>query len=132
MAGLKYSRQRETIKNHLSGRTDHPTAEEIYFTLKEEDPRLSLGTVYRNLSLLTQLGEIRKIQTGEGPDRFDGVTADHAHFICSRCQRIFDISIPEYIGDTAEVVKAMGARADEIILTVRGLCARCLMEGSQN
>ena len=125
MAALKYSRQRETIKKHLGMRRDHPTAEEIYFSLKEDNPHLSLGTVYRNLSLLAQLGEIRKIQTGDGPDRFDGVTAKHAHFVCGRCRRIFDIPIPEQAFLVRETMEEGGARVEEIILTVKGICAGC-------
>ena len=87
----KYSRQRETIRNHLTGRMDHPTAEMIYTALKEEDPKLSLGTVYRNLALLTEQGEIRKIQTANGPDRYDGNRTEHYHFLCRKCCQIFDL-----------------------------------------
>ena len=65
MATLKYSRQRESIKNFLAGRKDHPTAETVYSNLRQEQPHISLGTVYRNLALLTELGEIRKISTGD-------------------------------------------------------------------
>ena len=60
MSTLKYSRQRESIKNFLAGRKDHPTAETIYSSLRQEQPRISLGTVYRNLSLLTELGRYER------------------------------------------------------------------------
>ena len=58
MPGLKYSRQRESIINCLKGRKDHPTADMIYASVREEYPKISLGTVYRNLSLLVDQGEI--------------------------------------------------------------------------
>ena len=74
---LKYSRQRESIKNFLMTRTDHPTAETIYENLRKEFPKISLGTVYRNLSLLTDIGENQTISTGVGPDRFDGNVSPH-------------------------------------------------------
>ena len=61
---LKYSRQREAIKTFLAGRYDHPTAETVYLGIKEEFPNISLGTVYRNLSLLSDIGEIQKLSTG--------------------------------------------------------------------
>ncbi len=70
MAGLKYSRQRESIRNCLCSREDHPTADMIYASIRQEYPNISLGTVYRNLSLLVETGEIRKITT-DGADRFD-------------------------------------------------------------
>ncbi len=88
---LKYSRQRESIKNFLIGRYDHPTAETIYENMKREYPRISLGTVYRNLSLLADLGEIQKLSTGIGPDRFDGNSAPHYHFICKDCGCVMDL-----------------------------------------
>ena len=58
---LKYSRQREAIKSFLMTRYDHPTAETVYLNIKEEFPNISLGTVYRNLSLLSDIGEIQKL-----------------------------------------------------------------------
>ena len=61
MATLKYSRQRESIKEFLRTRTDHPTADVVYENMKLIYPNISLGTVYRNLSLLADLGEIKKL-----------------------------------------------------------------------
>ena len=72
MASLKYSRQRESIKEFLMTRTDHPTADTVYHQLRKIYPNISLGTVYRNLALLADIGEIQKICTGDGADRFDG------------------------------------------------------------
>lgn len=63
MATLKYSRQRESIKEFLTGRTDHPTADFVYENMKQIYPNISLGTVYRNLSLLADLGEIQKLSS---------------------------------------------------------------------
>ena len=72
MANLKRSKQRECIKAFLATRTDHPTADTIYMNIRQEFPNISLGTVYRNLALLSDLGEIMKITTDGGADRFDG------------------------------------------------------------
>ena len=81
----KYSRQREAIKEFLAGRTDHPTADTVYTCLREQYPNISLGTVYRNLTLLTEMGEIMKITTGEGADRFDAnVQRHHQHQLSER------------------------------------------------
>ena len=68
---LKYSRQRESIKNFLVTRYDHPTAETVYMEIRKEFPNISLGTVYRNLSLLSEIGEIQKISSENGPDQLD-------------------------------------------------------------
>ena len=74
---LKYSKQRESIKNFLVTRYDHPTAE----------------TVYRNLNLLAEIGEIQKLSPGIGPDRFDGNPAPHYHFICRHCGCVMDLTV---------------------------------------
>lgn len=65
MSTLKYSRQRESIKVCLQGRKDHPTADMLYTDVRKEFPNISLGTVYRNLSLLSELGEIKRLTTGD-------------------------------------------------------------------
>lgn len=90
---LKYSRQREAIKTFLGCRYDHPTAETVYLNIREEFPNISLGTVYRNLSLLADIGEIQKLSTGIGPDRFDGNPAPHYHFICKHCGSVLDLKV---------------------------------------
>ena len=90
---LKYSRQRESIKNFLMQRCDHPTAETVYLGIKEDFPNISLGTVYRNLSLLADIGEILKISTDDGPDRFDGNINPHYHFFCKDCGQVLDLEM---------------------------------------
>ena len=86
---LKYSRQRESIKHFLMTTKKHPTADEVYMHVKRDFPNISLGTVYRNLNLLTDIGEAVKISTPDGGDRFDGRTEPHNHFLfygeCSDC-----------------------------------------------
>ena len=74
MKALKYSRQRESIKACLMNRHDHPTADALYASIREEFPNISLGTVYRNLNLLAETGEIRKLTCGDG--------AVHRYLLC--------------------------------------------------
>ena len=76
---LKYSRQRESIKASLMNRKDHPTADAVYASIREEFPNISLGTVYRNLNLLVELGEVQKLTFGDGKDHFDADTSLHYH-----------------------------------------------------
>lgn len=86
----KYSRQREMLLEELRTRSDHPTADEIYITLREKIPNISLGTVYRNLSMLSESGQILRIE-GDGPDRYDGDISEHYHFRCINCSSLVDI-----------------------------------------
>ena len=90
---MKYSRQRESILKYLLSTKCHPTAETVYQNILAENPNISLGTVYRNLTLLTELGEIRKITSFDGPDRFDGNTMPHYHFICRKCGTVADLEM---------------------------------------
>ena len=83
MKTLKYSRQRESIKASLMSRKDHPTADAVYASIREEFPNISLGTVYRNLNLLVELGEVQKLTFGDGKDHFDADTSLHYHFAVS-------------------------------------------------
>lgn len=93
MATLKYSRQRESIKKYLMTTREHPTADTVYLHAKEEFPNISLGTVYRNLNLLTDIGEVVKIPAQDGGDRFDGNVEPHNHFFCTGCGKIIDLDL---------------------------------------
>ena len=91
MGELKYSRQREALLRELRSRKDHPTADTLYQELRKEYPHISLGTVYRNLALLCELGEIKKIPCGDGSERYDGFVDPHNHFVCSKCGKVIDL-----------------------------------------
>ena len=123
---IKRSRQREAIQQNLATRYDHPTAEMVYMDIKEHFPNISLGTVYRNLSLLSDLGEIQKISTGTGPDRFDGNPKEHCHFQCRNCQCVLDISIEKQ--DTLNNVAAKGFPGiiEGSRIQFYGLCPNCI------
>lgn len=84
------SRQRDAILNDLKSRYDHPTAKELYHSVRECIPNLSLGTLYRNLSQLEENGQIIRISDGTN-DRFDANIAPHAHFKCLSCGKLYDI-----------------------------------------
>ena len=130
MASLKYSRQREAIKTFLSGRTDHPTADTVYTSLRETYPNISLGTVYRNLALLEQLGEITRISAGSGAEHYDADTQQHEHFICSCCHRVFDLRISHM----DSIIREASSCAPGVIESCRtifyGTCSECQKENS--
>ena len=126
---MKYSRQREAVIECLRNRHDHPTADALFQTLREEDPKISLGTVYRNLGLLVELGEIRKISTGDGCERYDYITEDHYHFICNHCGRIFALATKQMEGIHNSVVNENIATIDSHELTFYGICKECYKKG---
>lgn len=123
---LKRSRQREAIQRCLLDCQDHPTAETVYLRIKDELPSISLGTVYRNLSLLAELGEICKITTSGGPDRFDGNTEPHSHFICRCCGCVMDIPLPPQENLIALAAADFDGRIERHTIRFTGLCPDCL------
>jgi len=81
--------QRKIISDYLKNTATHPSAEEIYRRVRRILPRISKGTVYRNLNTLKEEGEIQEISASES--RYDGDISSHAHYICQKCGKIFDI-----------------------------------------
>ena len=126
MASLKYSRQREAIKEFLAARTDHPTADTVYTNLREKFPNISLGTVYRNLTLLAEIGEILKISTGDGADRFDGHTSPHHHFICQECQCVMDLDMENIDSIMSIAGKNFDGKISSYVLLFQGVCEDCM------
>ncbi len=122
----KRFRKREAILACLQGTTSHPGAEWVFEQLKPQIPDLSLGTVYRNLSLFKEQGKIISVGTVKGVERFDANTAPHVHFICNGCGRVLDlaqIQVPTQLSDAA--ASSMGGRVDSCQLTFAGLCGAC-------
>ena len=93
MATLKYSRQRESIKHYLATTKEHPTADAVYLHVKEEYPNISLGTVYRNLGVLSENEEITNVKV-PAADRYDSHCDRHYHIFCTGCGRVFDAPLP--------------------------------------
>lgn len=88
------TRQRQVILEELQKVTSHPTATTLYEIVRRRLPKVSLGTVYRNLELLARLGLIQKLDLAGGEARFDGNVAQHDHLRCVRCGRVDDVSAP--------------------------------------
>ncbi|NLY53145.1 MAG: transcriptional repressor [Firmicutes bacterium] len=86
--------QRRLILEALRSTTCHPTADWIYERVREKLPHISLGTIYRNLRTLVQMGEIMQLDYGSGQDRFDGNPEPHYHFRCCQCGAVSDVEIP--------------------------------------
>ena len=124
-AVLKHSKQREAIITMLRSRYDHPTAEQLYADLKKDYPKISLGTVYRNLALLESMGEIMKVSSSGESDRFDGNADNHYHFECTECKCVFDVDMPvcTELEKTAE--KALNAKVFGHSLVFYGVCENC-------
>lgn len=118
-----YSHQRETILQVLRSTDTHPTANWVYTNVRKVIPNISLGTVYRNLSLLTASGDILSINVGDGFEHFDGNTAPHAHLHCKCCGSITDASlVTDYLSVLGE---NYGFTVQNSVYVAYGICKKC-------
>lgn len=120
---IKRSRQREAIRQCLTGRYDHPTAETVYMSIKDEFPNISLGTVYRNLSLLSDLGRFKYCQWRL--DRFDGNPAPHYHFSCRECGCVMDLDMPSQEQLNQIAAEQFDGTIENHSILFSGLCPDC-------
>ena len=122
----KNFRKRNAILSFLRQTKDHPSAEMVFNHLKQEIPDLSLGTVYRNLSMFKAQGEIISVGTVNGVERFDGNVEPHVHFVCNGCGSVIDlpqIQVPEELN--RQVMEATGGTVDMCNLSFTGYCKEC-------
>ncbi len=119
------TRQRRVILDELRQTCAHPTAEEVYDLVRKRIPRISLGTVYRNLELLAQSGLIQRLESGGPPFRFDGAPQDHCHARCVRCGRMDDVEGGPYTVDEETVSTREGFQVLGCRVEFQALCPEC-------
>ena len=120
------SKQRTLVLDVLKASHEHPNAEEVYLAVKQQLPDISLGTVYRNLNLLEEMGQIIRIQTGIGGDRFDAVTRMHPHLICTECGvSDRDCQIDKETELLRQALQTSGAQIQDVQIRAWGICGRC-------
>lgn len=121
----RYSYQREMIYQYLLSTKAHPSAEMIYESLKADIQGLSLGTVYRNLKLLEEMGQIRRVANYHDTERYDACCADHVHFLCTGCGCIDDIDGVDTDSVRKTIPLTSSYQLNALTLTLTGLCPAC-------
>lgn len=107
----------------------HVTADEVYDAIKQRHPGIGRGTVYRNLNLLSDMGEIRKVEVPGGADRYDHQRHAHYHVKCVTCDRVFDLEM-DFIADLANRIKddrGFAFAGHDILF--KGVCPECKSNG---
>ena len=118
-----FSRQREAILSVLRSTNTHPTADWIYTETRKVLPKISLGTVYRNLSELSRAGEILSIDVRDGKEHFDGDISPHLHLHCNCCGDIADAKLQD---DPFKcLTQDFGFKASTPVYVVYGICKDC-------
>lgn len=127
---MRHSNQRDIILDELRSRHDHPTANDIYKSVRQVLPNISLGTVYRNLNQLADNGDIIRIPQPDSSNRFDGNTSMHFHLCCKKCGNVQDIN-SEILNELSEsITKNYRFELDSSNIIISGICCNCLNEKS--
>ncbi len=127
---MRLTKQRKIILERLKQSRRHPTAVQIYDEVRSELPNISLGTVYRNLDILSKEGIISKIETCGDQKRFDGTSDPHLHIICSSCGKVQDAhQEPDIDMDRLTRVET-DFKITGVRLELLGICPECNRENN--
>ncbi len=126
METRKFSRKREAIMDALRSTKTHPTAEWVYSSLKPSYPDLSLGTVYRNLSLFLGEGKVISVGNVNGQERYDANVSPHPHFICDSCGEVIDMDESFNYDHLKEQISFPEGLIDYCEIVFHGKCLNCL------
>ena len=98
MTSRRNTIQKDLVRNAVCEMKRHVTANEVYEFVKESCPTIGKGTVYRNLDILVEEGDLRKVEVPDGPNRFDLTLKNHYHVRCVNCGEISDVDMDEILG----------------------------------
>lgn len=131
LPNMRLTTQRQIILEELSKVTSHPTANEVYDMVRRRLPRIGLGTVYRNLELMADVGVILKLEVGGTQKRFDATVEPHYHVRCSSCGKVddIDIAVQEQINQVAEKASNYKILGHHIEFT--GICSSCMEKNQE-
>lgn len=121
----RMTRQKKVILEILRGTDNHPSADWVYEQAKKLVPDISLGTVYRNLNVLRDSGDIIELNYGSTFSRYDGRNDNHYHFFCDQCHKLVDVTIPVYQGLDKMVQDTTGYEVQYHRMEFYGLCNEC-------
>ncbi len=119
---MRSSHQRDAILAYLRSERAHRSATEVYDAVRREIPNISLGTVYRNLGQLVELGMIITVETQDKFVYYDGYVTPHTHFVCRGCKKIFDF---EYETKKPSEITSQGFEIENERTVYYGLCKCC-------
>ncbi|MBI4793247.1 MAG: transcriptional repressor [Deltaproteobacteria bacterium] len=122
---LRMTKQRQVILEELRKVKTHPTADDMYQMLRRKMPKISLGTVYRNLEILSESGMIQKLDVGGTQKRFDADISIHSHVRCIDCGRVGDIDVKPHCNLEAEAQKMTDFEIFRHRLEFTGRCPLC-------
>lgn len=125
---LRNTAQRKLTLDAVLAMRSHPTADQVYAYVRTQDAHISRGTVYRNLNILSELNEIRRMSMPIGPDHYDHRVDNHYHFCCRGCGRVVDTGLPYNEELNRATPGIAGYQTEWHRLVLVGLCPDCISE----
>ncbi|MFV9511373.1 Fur family transcriptional regulator [Tepidibacillus sp. LV47] len=123
--GIRITPQRHAILTYLYQTNSHPTADEIYKSLEEKFPNMSVATVYNNLRVFKEANLIQELSFGDNSSRFEINISKHYHIICKKCGRIEDFSYPCIMDIEKIAEEKTRYKIDSHCVEVYGFCQDC-------
>lgn len=121
----RHTIQKDLVLGAVRSLKSHVTAEDVYNYIIKDHPSVGKGTVYRNLNILAEEGEIRKVEVPGGPERFDFTLREHYHIKCKRCGSVTDVDM-DAIPDMMDKIHNMnGMKFLSYDIVFQGLCQAC-------
>ena len=117
--------QRALVLQAVRDMRGHMTADEVYEYICKKHPTVGKGTVYRNLSILADEQEIKKVEVPEGPNRYDFNVTEHYHLTCVKCNRIFDVDMDAMPDIMKKVHNTHGMDFLTYDIWFKGICSEC-------
>lgn len=128
LRGLAVTHQRRVVFEELLGRSDHPTADQVYEAVAARLPRVSRRTVYRVLDTLAEIGLVRRVHHCGVAVRFDAKTGRHHHLVCTQCQRIVDFEDELLNNLSLPQGRPRGFDLCDFSVQLMGVCPQCRRE----
>lgn len=125
---MRNTLQRELVYNVVMQSSDHPGADAVYERARKIMPKISMGTVYRNLKQLAEMGKIREIRISDNSNRYDKTLAVHAHFCCRVCGQVTDVPVE---GNINGLGSDFGGKLETTDILFGGVCEECLKCGKE-
>ncbi|MGX7107770.1 Fur family transcriptional regulator [Hutsoniella sourekii] len=124
-ANIRMTPQRKAILSYMIKSKSHPTIDEIYHDLMDDDFEMSLATVYNNLNTLVELGLVEEMKFSDITSRYDFLDRNHQHILCTECGKIGDFVFDDVSAINQAARDQTGYLVNQTRLELYGICPEC-------
>lgn len=124
--------QKDLVRSAVYEMKRHVTANEVYEFIQKDHPTIGKGTVYRNLDILVEEGDLRKVEVPDGPNRYDFTLKKHYHMRCITCGEVFDADMDELPDLMKKIHDTHGMEFLSYDIFFKGICRKCKEKEEQD